>query len=76
MLTYSNTDIYFASAAKAMHIENNYADYASSIKKAPGETKNKKIQIIPTQTWQQTVHSDNKNVRYSKGQTLYNTKTL
>jgi len=42
MLTYSNTDIYFASAAKAMHIENNYADYAFSIKKAPGETKNKK----------------------------------
>jgi len=40
MLTYSNTGIYFASAAKAMHIENNYADYASSIKKAPGEIKN------------------------------------
>jgi len=37
MLTYSNT-----SAAKTMHIENNYADYASSIKKAQDETKNKK----------------------------------
>jgi len=34
MLTYSNT-----SAAKTMHIENNYA---SSIKKAQDESKNKK----------------------------------
>ena len=33
MLTYSNTNIYFAAAAKTIHIESNYADYASSIKK-------------------------------------------
>jgi len=41
VLSYSNTDIYFASAARTMLIKN-HADYASSIKKAQNETKNKK----------------------------------